>query len=336
MTTLRTAALASLLTSAAVLAAVPAVATPPAHSGKPTDVRVLAWNIYHGGLDDNWDDVDNRRDVIDQIVEVAPDVFFSVETYGAGDEIVAGLEEATGEDWAGVQITPSSTGNDNLWLFTHFDVDKVFPAPVGYQETGAFHIGGARVIADDGRAINAFTMWSNYTNPWVGDLIEANAVDVAAGREPRVPAEEIVDADRRQTRTVAEFLDYVETHAAAGEPVLMGGDLNTMPGSDWTSQWAGCADHFGLSYDLQATDQFTDAGFVDTYRAANPNVCQASGMTWSPRLGMTTPDRIDFVYARGQVVQVKDSSTIAEGLPGDPGEQFSSDHSAVVADVRIK
>ena len=152
MTTLRRVALASLLTSAAVLAAAPAMATPPAHAGKPTDVRVLAWNIYHGGLDDNWDDVDNRQEVIDQIVEVNPDVFFSVETYGAGDAIVDGLEKATGKDWAGVQITPSSTGNDNLWLFTHFDVDEVFPAPTGYQETGSFHLGGARVIADDGRA----------------------------------------------------------------------------------------------------------------------------------------------------------------------------------------
>ncbi|PWI06964.1 exotoxin [Streptomyces sp. NWU339] len=336
MTTYRKRVLASLITSAALLTASPAAATPSAHAGKPTDVRVLAWNIYHGGLDDNWDDVDNRQDVIHQIVEADPDVFFSVETYGAGDEIVAGLEAATGEDWTGVQITPSSTGNDNLWLFTHYDIDKVFPAPTGYKETGAFHIGGARVIADDGRAINAFTMWSNYTNPWVGDLIEANALDVAAGREPQVPAKKIVDADRRQTQYVSDFLDYVDIHAPADEPVLMGGDLNTMPASDWTSQWARCADHFGLSYDLAATDQFTDAGFVDTYRAANPNVCRAPGMTWSPRLGMTTADRIDFIYAKGQVVQVKNSYTIADRLPGDLGDQFYSDHSAVVSDVRIK
>lgn len=80
------------------------------------------------------------------------------------------------------------------------------------------------MIADDGRAINAFTMWSNYTSPWVGDLIEANAQDVAADREPQVPAEEIVAADRRQMQYVADFLDYVDTHAAAGEPVLMPGD----------------------------------------------------------------------------------------------------------------
>ena len=56
-------------------------------------------------------------------------------------------------------------------------------------------------------------------------------------------------------------------------------------------------------------------------------------MTWSPRLDMTTPDRIDFIYAKGQVVQVKDSYAIAE-QPG--AEQFSSDHSAVVSDLRIK
>ncbi|MFJ2034078.1 endonuclease/exonuclease/phosphatase family protein [Streptosporangium sp. NPDC087985] len=340
MTILRKRALAGLIAglsaSTALLAASPASAAPPAHAGKPTDVRVLAWNIYHGGLDDNWDNLDTRKDVIRQIVDVNPDVFFSVETYGAGDEIIAGLEAATGDDWTGIQITPSSTGNDNLWLFTHYDIDKVFPAPTGYRETGTFHIGGARLIADDGRAINAFTMWSNYTNPWVGDLIEDNALDVAAGRKPQVPAEKIVDADRRQTQYVADFLDYVGTHAPAGEPVLMGGDLNTMPAADWTSKWARCADHFGLSYDLAATGKFTDAGFVDTYRAANPNVCKAPGMTWSPRLDMTTPDRIDFIYAKGQVVQVKDSYTIAKRLPGDPDGQFYSDHSAVVSDVRIK
>ncbi|MFD1718446.1 endonuclease/exonuclease/phosphatase family protein [Georgenia deserti] len=331
---LRGTALAGLLTTATVLAAAPAAAEPPPHAGPPTEVRVLAWNIYHGGLDDTWEDAANRDAVIEQIVDVAPDVFFSVETYGAGEAITAGLEESTGEDWTGVQITPSSTGDDNLWLFTHFDVDTVFPAPSGDEETDAFHIGGARVIAGDGRVINAFTMWSNYTDPWVGDLIEANAQDVAAGREPAVPASEIVAADRRQTAFVADFLDYVGTHAAPHEPVLMGGDLNTVPAGDWAARWAHCADHAGLSYDLNATEQFTDAGFVDTFRAANPDVCEAPGMTWSPRLEMMTPDRIDFVYARGKVVQVRDARTIDERV--GTGAEFPSDHAAVVADLRIK
>lgn len=52
-------------------------------------------------------------------------------------------------------------------------------------------------------------------------------------------------------------------------------------------------------------------------------------MTWSPRLDMITPDRIDLVYARGDQFEVTDAEIVSERLPQDGPGQFYSDHSAV-------
>ncbi|GAA2795837.1 hypothetical protein [Nonomuraea dietziae] len=63
---------------------------------------------------------------------------------------------------------------------------------------------------------------------------------------------------------------------------MIGGDLNTVPAEDWSATWAAAPNHLGTSYPLTATKVVTDAGFVDTFRAAHPDAGAVEGRTWSP------------------------------------------------------
>lgn len=300
-------------------------------------VRILAWNIWHGGKDPLVGGAENLPRVIDQLVAIAPDVFFAVETYGSADTIRSGLTDRAGKGtYTATRIT--STSNDNLWIFTRYPVVHVYPKPTG-TTVSDFNFGGVRVRLPNGRDLNLFDTWLGYTNPWIGDMIDDNANDVLAGTQPTYGSRKVAGAEgRMQLPQISDIVDKQLPTMLAGNtaPVVLAGDFNTVPAADWSAAWAGCPRHYGLRYALRATQVLTDAGFVDTYRAANPDVCAAPGRTWSPQpeyAYMVTDDRIDFIFTRGAAVD--GSYTIDQRLPQHGSGRFYSDHAAVVTDLRI-
>ncbi|MFC7304110.1 endonuclease/exonuclease/phosphatase family protein [Streptomyces monticola] len=330
--------LTAVVASAALTA--PSAVPAPADSTRAESVRVLAWNIFHGGKNDGLGGEKNFALLLDQLADIAPDVFFSVETYGSAEEIRAALSERAGKGaYHAVRITDAA--NDNLWVFTRYDVVTTFPNPTGTTVTD-FNIGGARVRLPGGRQLNLFDTWTSYTEPWIGDMIDTNAKDVQAGRPPTYSPKQVADAEKgKQIPQVTDIVRKQVPRMLAGntDPVLLAGDLNTIPAADWTDRWAGCAHHFGLGYDLAATDILTDAGYTDTYRAAHPDVCADPGRTWSPHpdyAGMVTKDRIDFVFAKGPQIQVNDAHVIDERLPQHESGPFYSDHGAVVTELTVR
>ncbi|MFF5209209.1 endonuclease/exonuclease/phosphatase family protein [Streptosporangium sp. NPDC000396] len=326
------------LVSAVLSAFLVAAATPPAHAAsKADDVRVLAWNIWHGGKDPAVGGEANLPLLIDQLADIAPDVFLSIETYGSAEDLRAGLSAEAGKgEYTATRIT--SRTNDNLWIFTHYPITQVYPKPVG-GIINDFYFGGIRVKLPSGREANFFDTWLNYSDPWVGDMIDANAAAIQKGEAQPYTAEQVVKGDTQVQ--LPQITDIIHNHLPAmlagnTDPVILGGDFNTLPAADWTRGGAHC--HYGLSYDLQATDVVTDAGFVDTYRAANRNVCKSPGKTWSPQPDydyMITKDRIDFIFAKGTGVKVRDSFTVDQRLASHGPGKFYSDHAAMVTDLRI-
>jgi hypothetical protein len=100
--------------------------------------------------------------------------------------------------------------------------------------------------------------------------------------------------------------------AIVAATALVGATLLSV--EDWTPEWKVCTNKLGMSYAFRATKVLTDAGYVDTYRAANPDVCRHEGRTWSPHppARLITPNRIDFVFAKGDVtIDAPSSSTSA-------------------------
>ncbi|MFI5777959.1 endonuclease/exonuclease/phosphatase family protein [Nocardia sp. NPDC051570] len=307
---------------------------PSAQAAEDAGVRVLSWNILHGGREPT---PANLPQLIDQIVDVRPDVFFAVETYGSGDAITDALNRrANNGRYTGIRVTDRPSGSDNLWIFTRYEVVATYPKPQGGTVTD-FNLGGVRVRLPKGGELNLFSAWLPYTDPWNGYLMDENAVDRQAGRPPRHSVEDVVAADRAQTQAITEIVNdqlprMLGTNRA---PVLLGGDFNTAAAADWTPAQANCPNHFGMSYPLRATAAVTAAGFVDTYRFAQPNVCAAPGTTWSPlpTEKMVTPQRIDFIFARGPL-GIRSSRVIDQRMPAHGPGVFYSDHAAVVTEVR--
>lgn len=303
----------------------------------PRSLRVMSWNIFRGGQGVSESGVgvgpENFDLLLEQFVSVAADVYLTIETYGAGPAILAALNNRHGAGtYTGHQITRRTDETDNLWIFTRLEVEQVLPAPTPGGLLSDFNLGGLRVRK--GRAYNVLVAWLQYTDPWIGYLIDENAAAVRAGVEPRHSP---LSADRVQTEQLQELVNVQLPAMLDGntDPLVIGGDLNTNAASDWTEQWSGAPEHFGLAYELPATKVLTDAGFVDTFREAHPDAGAVQGRTWSPLPieRMITPSRIDLIFAKGMTV--RDSVTIDERLGSHPRGPWYSDHAALVTDFKL-
>lgn len=308
-------------------------------------VRVLSWNIRHGGKDKGLGGARNLPLLLDQVVALAPDVFFAIETYGSGEAIRRALTERAGKGtYRAVQITPGGHGQqkDNLWLFTRYDVVKRFPAERKRNEitVSGFNTGGARVRLPGGQRLNLFDTWLSFSHPWIGNMVNANARAAQSGKPLPYPPARVARAEQeRQVPQLREILDRRIPAMLDGDtsPSLLAGDLNTVPAADWRRAWAGCPGKYGLAYDLRTTRLVEEAGFRDTYREVHPDVCRDPGSTWSPlaRNHGVAPARIDFVFARGRQLGVRRSFTVGKRLSSHPRGAFYSDHAAVVTDLKV-
>ncbi|MEV4888025.1 endonuclease/exonuclease/phosphatase family protein, partial [Nonomuraea sp. NPDC055795] len=249
--------------------------------------RVLSWNIWDGG----------RADlplIVEQVAAVAPDVFCSIETYGAAETILRGLPGYTG-----TRIT--ARDRDNLWIFSRLPVTHVFP-----PSFDDFRFGGIRVSSPGGTEVNVFVTWLNFSEPWLGDVIASGAGPEAIRQAERVQLSEL-------GRIVGEELPRLLDGDPS--PVVLAGDLNVLPAADWPH--------------LRTTQILVDAGYTDTFRA----VSHDPGHTWSTqpdRAHVRIAERIDYIFAKG--LKVAGSRIIAERLPHHPPGPFYSDHAALVTD----
>ncbi|WEF23892.1 endonuclease/exonuclease/phosphatase family protein [Paracoccus sp. S3-43] len=228
-------------------------------------------------------------------------------------------------------------GYDNLYLFTRYDITDIYNADSSTGIISNFNFGGARVELPSGQGLNLFPLWTSYTDPWIGYMINDNANDIAKGLEPRHSVEAVESADRVQVAQNREIIRQIEALVGeTDEAILAGGDLNTVSASDWSVENADIPSHHGQSFDFEATDLWERAGYRDVYRTANPDVAAAAGSTWSPHEPQNlVPQRIDFTFARGEGIDVLSAWNVDTRLPQHGDGLFYSDHAAVVADLRI-
>ncbi|MBE1606940.1 endonuclease/exonuclease/phosphatase family protein [Actinopolymorpha pittospori] len=324
-------------------------------SGEDTALRVVSWNIRNGrlgGTDPHFTGGEqNLRQLIQFLRRERPDVLVTVETYGAGDEILAGLNRGVDEDrrYAGVQITVGTKeqeegpDRDNLWLFTRYPVVERY-APINEDRLSSFNFGGIRIRLPDGKEVSVFSTWL-WNAGWAWGTADDTALDLKYGLPRRWTDQEIIQTDLERRQEMASVIvnerlpQYI---GDPGAPVIMAGDFNTMSPLDWSAQWAGAPGHEGLVLEWPAMKVFEQAGFVDTYRAANPDAGRYPGRTWSPYFGFGyAPGRIDFILARGADIRITGSHTHTRRLPEhqvvsfDDQFPFYSDHGVVVSDLVV-
>lgn len=128
-----------------------------------------------------------------------------------------------------------------------------------------------------------------------------------------------------------------------GIPLIVTGDFNSPSHRDWTEQAVLSRPHLKYKVDWIVSQRMEKMGFVDTYRAANPDVLSKPGLTWTPALPPIvnkneTHDRIDFIWAS------KIDNVIHSTLVGEEGgkeveisvKPYPSDHRGVLSTCVLK
>ncbi|MFI6299272.1 discoidin domain-containing protein [Nonomuraea sp. NPDC050790] len=321
---------------------------PKNHVGTP--LRLMAWNLFVGGTFDRKETTgENLAQMIDYMNEVNPDILFVVEAYGSAQKILDGLNAGRPEHdrFSAVMITQpqdNSHNGDNLWLYTKLKVEKVYPRYAD-ADISSFNLGGARLGLPNGKHVHAFSLWTWHDGWAYGDTHDA-AVQNTHGLPRTKTNEQILEGDHLRRMAMGRAILEKAIPSFIGDddaPVLMGGDLNAQSHLDWSEQFANAPGHGGVVLPWPYTKQYTDAGFMDTFRYANPDAGRYPGRTWSPFHGMgAIPGRIDYVFARGKDVRILGSRADVDRLPRHQSSPlnrqypFYSDHGSVITDILIR
>ena len=166
-------------------------------------------------------------------------------------------------------------------------------------------------------------------------------LDIEYGDAPFLDTPQQAIAAARATRGPAVKLLRQDLRAAKdADAVFVFGDFNEPSHRDWTRA-AVRAGNQPLAVRWPTTRAIEREGFVDAYRAVHPDEVAKPAFTWTPTSEPTDPedhhDRIDFVFARGDDLEVIDAAIVGEKRPEadlvvDP---WPSDHRAVTATVSL-
>ncbi|MFT5690411.1 MAG: endonuclease/exonuclease/phosphatase family metal-dependent hydrolase, partial [Planctomycetota bacterium] len=268
--------------------------------GQP--LKVLAWNIWHGGRRKGTEEGVQR--VVEVIESSGADIVLMQETYGSGPIISGRL---------GFEYFLRSS---NLSILSRYPIRQVHRL---YQ---GFRFGGATIELRPGTEIQAYSLWINYLP------------DVKKALDEDSTASELILADAKtrgaeMDAIISELLVHIDASPAV--PVLVGGDFNSGSHLDWTEQAAHLEDHHGRVVAWPVSLSMMRARFVDTFRSIHPDPVVSPGHTWSPEFRESHQDRIDYVYASKGDWRVIDSRVLAEHARGWP-----SDHAAVLTTLELR
>jgi len=265
------------------------------------ELRVLAWNIWHGGRRDGG--LVGVERVVRAIRESKADVVAMQETYGSGAEIADRLG----------------------WHFylrsSNLSVMSRFPIRATHDLYQPFRLGGATLELSSGQFVRVFSLWIHYL-PDYGAVIRAGEATpgglVAAEMETR-------------GAEIRDILVELEPLIADSQriPLIVAGDFNSPSFLDWTPATA--EKHGGHEVAWPVSTQMAAAGFGDSFRVVHPDPVLVDGRTWSPRFTESWQDRIDYVYIHGAALEPSASRMIDHIDPAWP-----SDHAAVLTTLAVK
>ena len=153
-------------------------------------------------------------------------------------------------------------------------------------------------------------------------------------------AEAVEWAKKARGAEIGKVLRQVKSIHDKEAPVFVVGDFNEPSHLDWTEAAAKVGRH-PIKVKYPTSTEMAKAGFRDSYRTIYPDEIKNPGITWSPAYKVGDPrthhDRIDYVYFKGNSLEVKDVKILGENeenadLVMNP---YPSDHRAVVASFKI-
>jgi endonuclease/exonuclease/phosphatase family metal-dependent hydrolase len=151
----------------------------------------------------------------------------------------------------------------------------------------------------------------------------------------KTEAEAIEWAKKARGAEIGKVLRQIKSIPDKGAPVFVVGDFNEPSHLDWTEPAAKAGRH-PIKVEYPTSSEMAKAGFSDSYRTIYPDEMKNAGITWSPAYKVGDPrthhDRIDFVYFKGNGLQVKDVKILGENEENADivVTPYPSDHRAVV------
>jgi endonuclease/exonuclease/phosphatase family metal-dependent hydrolase len=293
-----------LVTLLVLTALLPACTSAPrsAEADTPATLRVLTWNIWHGGREDGAEE--GPRKVAEIIRQSGADVVAMQETYGSGEKIAADL---------GFHFHARGT---NVSLHSRYPIVEDISVFEPFKCVGALVSIPHR---DASRTVAVYSLWLPYDK----EIWEA-------GTRPHGDSAAMLAACASSATDLAAIRDAIDERLSdskyAGVPIILAGDFNSMSHLDYAEV---AREEYRDVIEWPTSRVMSDAGYRDVYRACNPRIDRAKDRTWTPRFPEQEQDRIDFVYARGDVTPL-DARVIDLHEDG-----FPSDHAAVIASIAL-
>lgn len=280
-------------------------ASPENQENLNSALRVMVWNIWHGGR--RYGKHVGVKRVIETIKDAQPDVVGLIETYGSG-EIIA--------DSLGYHFYLISS---NLSIMSRFPIKKTIKA------FRPFNFGGAVLDLGNEKELTVLDTWLHYlpgysSNVEKKDMSEKELIK-AEGKTRHAEVKQIL----KEIKPILKNSDK--------SPVVMFGDFNCGSHLDWIDKTKPI--HYGYTVKWPVSTAMEKSGFIDSYRELHIDPMLDPGFTWTPRAATSSTkyglrDRIDYVYYKGGLKPIE--SKVIDYHP----IMFPSDHAGVITVFEIE
>jgi endonuclease/exonuclease/phosphatase family metal-dependent hydrolase len=271
----------------------------------PIQIKVMAWNIWHGGH--RYGHSVGLQRVIEIIKSSNADIVGLIETYGSGEEIA------------------DSLGYYFYLISSNLSIMSRYPIIETIKAFRSFNFGGVRIQLGQKKELIFFNTWLHYLPDYSKSIEEGKSVKELIKAEGETRHAEI-QAILKET---APWISNTENI-----PVIMSGDFNSGSHLDWTEKTKDI--HQGYIIEWPVSKEMVKSGFKDSFREMHIDPLIDPGLTWTPRAATSSDkyglrDRIDYIYYRGdQLVPI--ASMVVDYHP----IMFPSDHAAVVTIFKMK
>ncbi|MGZ8666650.1 MAG: endonuclease/exonuclease/phosphatase family protein [Solirubrobacterales bacterium] len=297
-------------------------------SSEQTTLRVMSFNVWGAGANES-KPVD---ETVAAIKAAGADVIGVQETRVEGPKCTASHCPPLGRSVArklarrlGFNYYDQTGSNPALWanaVLSRYPIVGETPNDLGVE------------LDVDGRSVYAFNIHLDDSPYQPYQLL-----DIPYGNAPFIDTETEAIRFARRTRGPAVRLFHRDLRAADdADAAFVFGDFNEPSWHDWTKA-AVRAGNQPIAVRWPTTRAIEASGFVDAYREANPDPVAKPAFTWTPTSKPTVSwdhhDRIDFIFARADDLEVQSAAIVGEQRPEAAivVRPWPSDHRSVVATV---
>ncbi|WP_447639999.1 MULTISPECIES: LamG-like jellyroll fold domain-containing protein [Chitinophagaceae] len=273
----------------------------------PNIVKVLQWNIWHGGIHLGNDGLGR---IIDLVKATHADVITMQEAYGSQQRITDSL---------GYGMHTASP-KDNLAIYSRYPMTVI---PTSYK---AFNSNPIKITLPNGQPLLIDACWIRYASS-----PEYTSCYPGTGLDPRLWIREdsllgLADIQHIVDKDVKPYTDGEDI------PVIIGGDFNSCSHLDWTKAAASLHAGYGpVAFPISR--YLLSEGYKDSFREMNPDEVKRPEGTWAAIYGQLQACRIDFLYYKGRYIKAV-ASKIVKTAP-EIDDVWASDHAAVLSTFEL-